>query len=127
MAVIRFYYYLCQKARELIKTKSSIDKAKAYSDIALIDNFVDDSEKGRGYNQKTAVELDERLRGEHRDTINKIDSIPSPSAFMSQGKASVMKDPLIERLKVDRFGIFYDILQKEGIVHALEEFIESVE
>ena len=127
MAVIHFYNYLCQRARELIKTKNSIDKVKAYNDIVLIDNIIDDSEKGRGYNQKMAEDLDERLRREHRETINKIDLIPSPGAFMSRGKVLEVKDPLIERLKVDRFGIFYDILQKERIVHALEELIEYVE
>ena len=127
MAVIHFYNYLCQKAHELIKTKSSIDKVKAYNDIVLIDNIIDESEKGRGYNQKMAAELDERLRREHRETINKIDLIPSPNAFMSRGKEAVVSDPLIDRLKVDRFGILFDILQKEGIVHALEEFIEYVE
>lgn len=127
MATIHFYDHLCQKAMEHIKTKSSIDKAKAYNDIALIDNIIAEYAKGWGYNQKVATELDERLRREHHETINKIDSIPSPSAFMSKGKDAVMSDPLIDRLKVDRFSILYDVLQKEGLVHVLEEFIEHVE
>ena len=127
MATIHFYNHLCQKAMELIKTKSSIDKAKAYNDIALIDNIIAEYAKGWGYNQMAATELDERLRKEHRETINKIDSIPSPSAFRSKGKDVVMSDPLIDRLKVDRFGILYDILQKEGLMHVLEDFIEYVE
>ena len=127
MATIHFHNHLCQKAMELIKTKNSIDKAKAYNDIALIDNIIAEYAKGWGYNQKVATELDERLRKEHRETINKIDSIPSPSAFMSKGKDAVMSDPLIDRLKVDRFGILYDILQKEGLMHVLEDFIEYVE
>ena len=127
MATIHFYNHLCQKAMELIKTKSSIDKAKAYNDIALIDNIIAEYAKGWGYNQDAAAELDERLRREHRETINKIDSVPSPSAFMSRGQVPVVNDPLIDRLKVDRFGILYDILQKEGLVHVLEEFIEHVE
>lgn len=127
MATIHFYDYLCQKAMELIKSKSSIDKAKANSDIEQIDNIIAGYAKGWGYNQKAATELDERLRREHRETINKIDLIPSPSSFMSRGKVSVVNDPLIDRLKVDRCGILYDVLQKEGIVHMLEEFIERVE
>lgn len=127
MATIRFYDHLCQKAMELIKTKSSIDKAKAYNDIVLIDNIIAEYAKGWGYNQKLAAELDERLRQEHRRTINKIDSIPTPSDFMSRGKVSVANDPLIDRRKVDRFGILYDILQKEGLVYVLEEFIEYVD
>lgn len=127
MATIHFYDYLCQKAMELIKSKSSIDKVKANSDIEQIDNIIAEYTKGWGYNQKAATELDERLRREHCKTINKIDSIPSPSSFMSRGKVLVVNDPLIDRLKVDRCGILYDILQKEGIVHVLEEFIEHVE
>ena len=127
MATIHFYVNLCQKAMELIKLKSSIDKVKAYNDIMLIDNIIAEDKKGWGYNQKAAIELDERLRREHRETINIIDSIPAPSAFMSRGNVSIVNDPLIDRLKVDRYGILYDILQKEGIVHALEEFIEYVE
>lgn len=127
MATIHFYDNLCQKAMELIKSKSSIDKVKANSDIEQIDNIIIEYAKGWGYNQKAATELDERLRREHRKTINKIDSIPSPGAFMSRGKVSVVNDPLIDRLKVDRCGILYDILQKEGIVHVLEEFVEHVE
>lgn len=127
MAVVHFYDYLCQKALELIKIKSSIDKTKAYNDIGLIDNIRDEYRKGWGYDQKTAAELDERLRREYREAINKIDSIPSPNVFISRRKVLEMNDSLIERLQVDRFGILYDVLQKEGIVHALEEFIEYVE
>lgn len=77
--------------------------------------------------QKAATELDARPRREHHETINKIDSISSPSVFMSRGKASVVSGLLIDRLKVDRCGILYNVLQKEGIVHMLEEFIERVE
>lgn len=127
MASIHFYDNLCQKAMELIKSKSSIDKVKVNRDIEQIDNIIAEYAKGWGYNQKAAKELDERLRQEHRKTINKINSIPSPNAFMSRGKVSVVNDPLIDRLKVDRCGILYDVLQKEGIVHVLEEFIEHVE
>lgn len=127
MAVIYFYDYLCQKALELIKTKSSVDKVKAYNDVILIDNVIAEYAKRLDYNQKAATELDERLRREYRKTIDKIDSIPSPGAFISMRNVSEVNDPLIERLKVDRFGILYDVLQKEGIVRALEEFIEYVE
>lgn len=127
MAVIHFYDYLCQKALELIKTKSSVDKVKAYNDVMLIDNVIAEYVKGLDYNQKAVAELDERLRREYREAINKIDSIPSPGAFILMRSVSEVNDPLIERLKVDRYGILYDALQKEGIVHALEEFIEFVE
>ena len=127
MATIHFYDNLCQKAMGLIKSKSSVDRVKANSDIGQIDNIITEYTMGWGYNQNAAIELDERLRREHYKTINKIDSIPSPNAFMSRRKALVVNDPLIDRLKVDRCGILYDVLQKEGIVHMLEEFIEYVE
>lgn len=127
MATIYFNNRFCQKAIDLINSKSSIDKVKACNDIVLIDSIRDKYEKGWGYDQKMASELDERLRREYREAINKIDSIPSPGAFISMRNVSEVDDPLIERLKVDRYGILYDFLQKEGIVHTLEEFIEYVE
>ena len=127
MSVIHFYDHLCQKAIVLIKTKSSVEKVKACNDIVLIENIIAEYAKGWVYDQKMVTELDERLRREYREAISKIDSISTPGAFISRRKVLKVNDPLIERLKVDRCGILYDVLQKEGIVHALEEFIESVE
>lgn len=127
MATIHFNDYLCQKAIKLIETKSSIDKVKAYNDLVLVNSIIAGYENGQGYNQKVALDLDERIRREHQKTINRIDSTPSPDTFMPKGNSMTMIDPLIERLKVDRFGIMYDVLKNEGIVHEIEEFIESVE
>ena len=45
MATIHFNNHLWQIAMELIKSKSSIDKIKAYNDIMLIDNIRAEYEK----------------------------------------------------------------------------------
>lgn len=127
MAIIKFNKTFCQKAIELIKTKSSLDMQKANNDVKQIDNILMEYMTKGSYDQKTATKLNERLREEHKNTIKIIDAIPSPNDSMPHKKDVVESDPLIAKLMVDRFAILYNVLQKEGIVHTIKDFIERVD
>lgn len=126
MATVYFNKNLSNTAMELIKSKSTVDKIKANEDIAHIDNILDRYIKGYGYNQKVAEELDERIRREYR-IIAKIDQLSVPNDSITKADFSTSIDPLISKLNVDRYGIQFDVLLKDGIVKELEDFVERVE
>ena len=127
MALIYFNKELCWKAMKIINAKGSAEKIKASNDIRQIDNIIAEYiEKGK-YNQINAASIDIRIRQEHKITINNIDAISVPNTFMPNKRILTTNDPLINRLFIDKYGILYDVIKKEGVVHKLEEFIEHVE
>lgn len=124
MANIYFKKDLSGLAKNLIKTKSTIDKIKAFDDMTQIENILSAYVTGQGYHKPMAEQLDERIRREY-PIINKIDQIPSPQAAGSSNTCPT--DPLMSRLNQDQYGIQFEILLKEKLVHDLEDFIDHIE
>lgn len=125
MATIYFKKDLSNLAKNLIKAKSTADKVKAFDDMTKIDNILSAYVNGYGYHKTTAEQLDERIRREY-PIIDKIDRLPSPQ-IATLGNTSSTVDPLMSRLNQDQYGIQFEILLKENLVHDLEDFIDHIE
>lgn len=127
MVTIYFKKGLSTLAKNLIKAKGTIDKEKAFDDMTQIDNILSAYVNGYGYNKTTAEQLDERIRREY-PVIDKIDQLPSPQAT-GTGSSNTFStgDLLMNRLNQDQYGIQFEILLKEKLVHDLEDFIDHIE
>lgn len=125
MATIYFKKDLSECAKNLIKTKSTVDKVKAFDDMTQINNTLSAYVNGHGYNKTTAERLDERIRCEY-PIINKIDRLPSPQTAASSNPPLPV-DSIISRLNQDQYGIQFEMLLKEKLVHDLEDFIDHIE
>lgn len=125
MATVYFKKGLSELAKNLIKTKSTVDKVKAFDDMTQIDNILSAYINGQGYNKATAEQLDERVRREY-PAIDKIGRLPSPQVNRSSNTSSTV-DPLMSCLNQDQYGIQFEILLKEKLVHDLEDFIDHIE
>lgn len=123
MAMVYFNKTLVNTAMEDVKAKGDADKTKAYIDIEQIETILTDYMDGYGYNQATAITLDERIRREHPiiDGVNQL-QITRASRTTSNNCMSVT-DPIISNLNQDQYGILFDVLLKEGIVQKPEDFV----
>ncbi len=128
MAIVYFKRTLVDIALDLIKdVKGTVDKIKAKNDIALIDSILENYYNGNGYDIETADQLDKRLLREYPiiKSINQLS--PSNTSWAPKGTQISANDPIINSLKQDRYGIMFDILLKEGLVHDLNDFVDRVE
>lgn len=127
MATVYFKKALVDAAIDLIKFKGAVDKLKAKDDIDQIDAILTSYCNGYGYDPIDADLLDKRILQEY-PVIERINQLPSPkiqSAIKNNPPAVV--DPIISNLNQDRYGILFDVLFKEGLVHELEDFVDRVE
>ena len=125
MATIYFKKDLSELAKNLIKAKSTVDKVKAFDDMTQINNILSAYVNGHGYHKPTAEQLDQRIRLEY-PIIDKIDQLPGPQTTTLSNTSSIV-DSVISRLNQDQYGIQFDILLKEKLVHSLEDFIDYIE
>ena len=125
MARIYFYPELVDKAKDILKSKGAVDKVKAKNDLEQIDAILQEYIASGKYDQITVVQLDERIRREYNiiQDIDKLSSQRQSSTLI----ADIYSDPYIDNLNEDQYGIFYDVLLKEGLVHTLEDFVKKVE
>ena len=127
MSTIYFKETLVSAALDLIKLKSTVDKLKAKDDIDQIDAILTGYCNGYGYDPIAADLLDKRILQEY-PVIERINQLPS-SRIQSSIKSAppAVLDPIISNLNQDRYGIMFDVLFKEGLVHELEDFVDRVE
>ena len=127
MAMVYFNKTLVNTARELAKAKGDADKAKAYIDLEQIETILTDYMNGYGYNQATAIALDERIRREH-PILDKVNQLPITGTSHSASTNDMsMVDPIISNLNQDQYGILFDVLLKDKLVQKLEDFVDRVE
>lgn len=127
MATIYFKKDLVAIASCLIKSKGSVDKLKAKDDIDQIESILTSYYNGYGYNPVAAEQLDKRLFKEY-PVIKKINQLSSPK--ISSGLKShllYVVSSIISILNLNRYGIIFDVLFKEGFVHELESFVDRIE
>ena len=125
LATIYFKKDLSNLAKNLISVKGTVDKVKAFDDMLQIDNILSSYVNGQGYHRTTAEQLDERIRREY-PIINKFNRLSTPQTTASSNTPSTV-DPLISRLNQDQYGIQFEVLLKEKLVHDLEDFIDHLE
>lgn len=124
MPTVYFKKTLVDTALDTIKLKGAVDKSKAKDDIDQIDAILTCYCHGRGYDPIAADLLDKRILQEY-PVINRINQLTSPriqSAIRNDPPAIV--DPIMSNLNQDRYGIMFDVLFKEGLVHELEDFVD---
>ena len=127
MAIVYFNKTLVNTARELAKAKGDADKAKAYIDLEQIETILTDYMNGYGYNQATAIALDERIRREH-PILDKVNQLPITGTSHSASPTDMsLVDPIISNLNQDQYGILFDVLLKDKLVQKLEDFVDRVE
>lgn len=127
MAKIYFNESLVHTALDLLDQKGTVDKLKAKADIAQIDTIMNNYFEGYGYDPATANQLDKRLLREY-PIIESISHLsPTTASWMPRANPTPAIDPVIGNLRLDRFGIMFTILLKEGYVHKLEDFVDRVE
>ncbi len=127
MATIYFNKALVSTALELLKPKGTVDKLKAKDDIDQIELILTSYCNGYGYDPVTANQLDTRISREY-PIIESIRHLsPSKEAWVPRNNPTSEIDPVINNLNQDRYGIMFDILFKEGLVHELEDFVERIE
>lgn len=127
LRTVYFKKTLVDAALNTIKLKGAVDKLKAKDDIAQIDAILTRYYNGYGYDPTAAALLDKRIFQEY-PVIERINQLPSPriqSAIKNDPSAAV--DPIISNLNQDRYGIMFDVLFKEGLVHELADFVDRVE
>lgn len=127
MPTVYFKKTLVDAALNTIKLKGAVDKLKAKDDIDQIDAILTRYYNGYGYDPIVADLLDKRILQEY-PVIERINQLPSPriqSAIKNDPSAVV--DPIMSNLNQDRYGIMFDVLFKEGLVHELEDFVDRVE
>lgn len=127
MATVYFKKALVGTALDLIKLKGVVDKLKAKNDIDQIDAILTIYCNGYGYDPIVADLLDKRIRQEY-PAIEKINQLSlSKSQRSSKNDLPAVVDPIMSNLNQDRYGIMFDVLFKEGLVHELEDFVDRVE
>lgn len=127
MATVYFKKALVGTALDLIKLKGVVDKLKAKNDIDQIDAILTIYCNGYGYDPIAADLLDKRIRQEY-PAIEKINQLSlSKSQRSSKNDLPAVVDPIMSNLNQDRYGIMFDVLFKEGLVHELEDFVDRVE
>ena len=127
MAMVYFNKTLVNTARGLAKAKGDADKAKAYIDLEQIETILTGYMNGYGYNQATAIALDERIRREH-PILDKVNQLPITGASHSASTNDMsIVDPIISNLNQDQYGILFDVLLKDKLVQKLEDFVDRVE
>ncbi|MCD8356093.1 MAG: hypothetical protein LUE11_05940 [Clostridia bacterium] len=127
MPTVYFKKTLVDTALNTIKFKGAVDKLKAKDDIDQIDAILTRYYNGYRYDPIAADLLDKRIRQAY-PVIERINQLPSPriqSAIKNDSPAAA--DPIISNLNQDRYGIMFDVLFKEGLVHELENFVDRVE
>lgn len=125
--MIYFKKSLVSTALEIVKIKGTGDKLKAKNDIDQIDAVLTSYCNGYGYDPVFADQLDKRIVQEY-PIIMKFNSLSpvNPSCIQSNAIPSI-SEPIINNLNQDRYGIMFDVLLKEGYIHALEDFVDRVE
>lgn len=127
MATVYFKKALVGTALDLIKLKGVVDKLKAKNDIDQIDAILTIYCNGYGYDPIATDLLDKRIRQEY-PAIEKINQLSlSKSQRSSKNDLPAVVDPIMSNLNQDRYGIMFDVLFKEGLVHELEDFVDRVE
>jgi len=127
LATVYFKQTLVNTALDLIKLKGTVDKLKAKDDIDQIDAILTSYCNGYGYDPIVADLLDKRILQEHPiiESINHLS--PSKASCAPKGNPISVIDPVISNLNQDRYGILFDILLKEGLVHKLDDYVDRVE
>lgn len=127
LATVYFKKTLVDTALDLIKLKGAVDKLNAKDDIDQIDSIFKNYFNGYGYNAVAADLLDQRIRREHPiiEKINRLSS--SKASYAPKSNPISVIDPVISNLIQDCYGIFSDLLLKEGLVHELDDFVDRVE
>ncbi|MDO4350820.1 MAG: hypothetical protein Q4C35_09355 [Eubacteriales bacterium] len=127
MATIYFKKDLVSAALNLIKLKGTVDKLKAKDDIDQIDAILTSYYSEYGYDPVAADLLDKRILKEY-PVIGRINQLPSLKISSGLKNDSLpVVNPIISNLNQDRYGIMFDVLSKEGLVHKLEDFVDRIE
>ena len=127
MATIYFKKDLVSAALNLIKFKGTVDKLKAKDDIDQIDAILTSYYSGYGYDPVAADLLDKRILKQY-PVIGRINQLPSLKISSGLKNDSLpVVNPIISNLNQDRYGIMFDVLSKEGLVHKLEDFVDRIE
>ncbi len=127
MAKVYFKKEFVNTALDIIKFKGAVDKQKAKDDMDQIDAILTSYCHGCGYDPIAADSLDKRIFQEYPviERINQLPSLRIQSTIKNDPPAVV--DTIISNLNQDRYGIMFDVLFKEGLVHELEDFVDRVE
>ena len=127
LATIYFKKDLVSAALNLIKLKGTVDKLKAKDDIDQIDAILTSYYSEYGYDPVAADLLDKRILKEY-PVIGRINQLPSLKISSGLKNDSLpVVNPIISNLNQDRYGIMFDVLSKEGLVHKLEDFVDRIE
>ncbi len=131
MARVYFYDYLIEAAKQSIELKSTDDKIKAFNDVTQIKNYFDQYQKSGQFDVEAASKLDERLCKEY-DCINLINNYGISTVSNNVSSLPVNRyyspyDDVINRLNLDLYGIYCEVLIKEGLVKEVKDFIDRVE
>jgi len=127
LAIVYFKKTLVSTALDIIKLKGAVDKLKAKDDIDQIDTILISYCSGCGYDHVAADLLDKRILQEY-PVIERINQLPSSRVQCAiKNDSATAVDPIISNLNQDRYGIMFDVLFKEGLVHELEDFIDRIE
>ena len=114
---------LVSLAKEIIDVKGTADDIKAFQDLTNIDNILNYYCQTNQYNSVYANDLDIRIRKDY-PLIYELEQTPS-NQTTQQGNVTGNGLPLeINKLNVDRYGIFYTILLKKGEISALKDFLK---
>lgn len=101
-------------AKELVRRQSTVEDAKAFEDIAIINDLY----VKKGDSDFNPLKEDDRIRREY--PIIELLEIWNKNRICSGGRGEY---DFLNRLENDMFGIFVDVLMKHGMIKDYKEMV----
>lgn len=108
-----------------IKLKGYIDDLKAFNYLEEINHILNHYFERNEYSPVYASDLDFRIRSEYPLVADIERALSNQTINVQQNNGTAVNNlpDDLNKLKIDKFGIFYTVLLKKGRVSALKDFL----